>query len=150
MQPSRLIHNPKSITLRSESCDGLPGASESAGVISLLLHRAPEGPRGLYSLRGSSHSEAPHLDRGTGGEAGHPRHQALCSFEGAEIPRARFSYGRRPDSISPAALLARGGGWQVLSLQVKSRSFTIPLYRSCLMRWGSASLMPLTRASGIT
>jgi hypothetical protein len=50
------------------------------------------------------------LDRGTGGEAGHPRHQALCSFEGAEIPRARSSYGRRPDSTSPAALL--GGGWQ--------------------------------------
>ena len=36
------------------------------------------------------------------------------------------------------------------SLQVKSRSFTISLYRSCLTRWGSASLMPLTRASGIT
>ena len=34
-------------------------------------------------------------------------------------------------------------------LQVKSRSFTIPLYRSCLtsLRWGSASLMPLTRAT---
>jgi hypothetical protein len=63
-----------------------------------------------------SESEASHLDRGTGppppgGEAGHPRHQALCSFEGAEILRARrFSLGRRPDSISPAALL--GGGWQ--------------------------------------
>lgn len=57
-----------------------------------------------------SHSEASHLDRGTGGEAGHPRHQALCSFEGAEILRARLSYGRRPDSISSAALL--GGGWQ--------------------------------------
>jgi hypothetical protein len=57
--------------------------------------------------------EASHLDRGTGGEAGHPRQQALCSFEGAEIPRARFSYGRRPDSesISPVALL--GGGWQL-------------------------------------
>jgi hypothetical protein len=51
-----------------------------------------------------SESEASHLrvdsDRGTGGEAasGHPRHQALCSFEleGAEpgILRARFSYGR--------------------------------------------------------
>ncbi len=66
-----------------------------------------------------SHSEASHLDRGTGGKAGHPRHQALCSFEGAEILcsfegaeilRACLSYGRRPDSISPAALL--GGGWQ--------------------------------------
>jgi hypothetical protein len=58
------------------------------------------------------------------GRFGHPRHQALCSlewvmkllskkkksFEGAEILGARFSYGRRPDSISPAALL--GGGWQ--------------------------------------
>ena len=57
-----------------------------------------------------SHSKASHLDRGTGGEAGHPRHQALCSFDGAEILRARHSYGRRPDSISLAALL--GGGWQ--------------------------------------
>jgi hypothetical protein len=52
-----------------------------------------------------SHSEASHLDRGTGGEAGHPRHQALCSFEGAEILRARLSYGRRPDSISSAKVL---------------------------------------------
>ena len=53
------------------------------------------------------HSEASHLDQGTGGEAGHPRHpsQALCSFEGAGILRARLSYGRRPDSISSAALL---------------------------------------------
>ncbi len=63
-----------------------------------------------------SHSEASHLDRGTRGEAGLPRHhddQALCSFEGAEIltiRAARLSYGRRPDSISSAALL--GGGWQ--------------------------------------
>ncbi len=52
-----------------------------------------------------SHSEASHLDRGTGGEAGHPRHQALCSFQGAEILRARLSYGRRPVSISSAALV---------------------------------------------
>jgi hypothetical protein len=63
-----------------------------------------------------SHSEASHLDRGAGGEAGHPRHQALCSFEpkGAEILKARFSYGRRlgPDSISQAALALLGGGWQ--------------------------------------
>jgi hypothetical protein len=38
--------------------------------------------------------------------------EALCSFEpeGAEILRERLSYGRRPDSISPAALL--GSGWQ--------------------------------------
>ncbi len=47
-----------------------------------------------------------------GVHTGHPRHQALCSFEGAETLRARLSYRRRPDSpaISPAALL--GGGWQ--------------------------------------
>ncbi len=41
------------------------------------------------------------------------------------------------------------GWWMASSLQVKPRSFTIPLYRSCLTRWGSASWMPLTRASGI-
>ncbi len=40
------------------------------------------------------HSEASHLGRGTGGEAGHPRHQALCSSADAEILRARPSYGR--------------------------------------------------------
>jgi hypothetical protein len=38
------------------------------------------------------------------------KHQALCSLEGAEIPRPRLSYGCRPDSISPAALL--DSGWQ--------------------------------------
>jgi hypothetical protein len=42
--------------------------------------------------------------------------RALCSFEGAEILRARLSQaasdGRRPDSISPAALL--GSGWQAV------------------------------------
>ena len=47
-----------------------------------------------------------------GGEAGHPRHQALCSFEGAEILRACLSYGRRPDSISTAALLGVVDGKQ--------------------------------------
>ncbi len=56
------------------------------------------------------HTRKHHISRRAGGEAGHPRHQALGSFEGAEIPRARLSNGRRPDSISPAALL--GGGWQ--------------------------------------
>ena len=35
------------------------------------------------------------------------------------------------------------GWWMASSLQVKPRSFTIPLYKSCLTRWGSASLMPL-------
>ncbi len=97
-----------------------------------------------------SHSEASHLDRG----------EALCSFEGAaEILRERFSYGRRPDSrairVSPAALRLLGGGWQA-ALRVrftKPRSFAtrIPLsrYRSRLTRRGSASLMPLTRTSGI-
>jgi hypothetical protein len=135
----------------TDHCRGEHEASESLQrfhrkcIPSRIMCRGPHSP---------SHSEASHLDRGTGGEAGHPRthprHQpeALCSFEGAEIPRACLSYGRtgtgRPDSISPAALL--GGGWQALpsSLQVKPRSFTIQLYRSCLTRWGSASLMPLT------
>ena len=55
------------------------------------------------------HSKASHLDRGTRSEAGYPQHQALFSFEGAEILRARLSYGRRPDSVSPAALLGSGG-----------------------------------------
>ncbi len=41
-------------------------------------------------------------DRGTGGEAGHPRHQALCSFEGAEILRARLSLA--PLSACPLQL----------------------------------------------
>jgi hypothetical protein len=40
--------------------------------------------------------------------------------------------------------------WASLQVVVKSRSLTILLYRSCLARsrWGSASLMPLTRATG--
>jgi hypothetical protein len=85
---------------------------------------------------------------------GHPRcpSLALCSFEGAEILRPRFSYGRRQTglpAISPAALLAPGW-WMASSLQVKPRFFTISLYRSRLTRRGPASLMPLTRASGIT
>jgi hypothetical protein len=77
-----------------------------------LLQRLHRKCIRIMTMQGHSppHSEASHLDKGTGGEAGHPRHQALCSFEGAEILRARLSYGRRPDAISPVALL--GSGWQ--------------------------------------
>jgi hypothetical protein len=51
------------------------------------------------------HTRKHRISTGTRGEG----HQALFSFEGAEIPRARPSYGRRPDSVSPAALLGSGG-----------------------------------------
>jgi hypothetical protein len=59
---------------------------------------------------------ASHLDRGTGGEAGHPRHQALRSFEGAEILRARLSYGRRSTGLH--LFCSAVGWWMASSLQV--------------------------------
>ncbi len=63
---------------------------------------------GSCSVQGHSppsHSEASHLDRGAGGEAGHPRHQALCSFEGAETPRA--GHVSRMDADWTPSLLQR-------------------------------------------
>ncbi len=55
--------------------------------------------------------------------SGHPRHQALCSFEGAEILRPRLSYGCRPDSISPAALL--GSGIRVDGKQPRAKPLSV-------------------------
>jgi hypothetical protein len=81
-----------------------------------------------------------------GGEAasGHPRHQALCSFdsEGADseilVPRARFSYGRtgRPDSISPASLSAAllGGGLRSDSDGKQPSGKTKVLYDSAVQK----------------
>jgi hypothetical protein len=66
------------------------------------------------------HSEASHLDRDTGGKAGHPRHRALCSFEGAEILWARLSYGRRPDGLHHSCSAV--GPWMASSLQVDRRT----------------------------
>ena len=75
------------------------------------------------------HSEASHLDRGSGGQLEarhHPvtvpstmpiRHYALKLDGAGEILRARPSHGpydgRRPDSISTAARL--GSGWEAAS-----------------------------------
>ena len=73
-------------------------ASRRAGDIWHLP--SEEGLGDLWVIH-LTHSEASHLeseilDRGTGGEAGHPRHQALlCSFEGAEIIAKLESRGSR-------------------------------------------------------
>ena len=105
----QVARDPHSVTQRHRQPEWQRAGPLTEWASAELELQAAEG-----QASGPRHSEASHLDGGTGGEAGHPRHQALCSFEGAEILqlrlRACLSYGRRPDSISSAALL--GCGWQ--------------------------------------
>ena len=81
--------------------------------------------------------------------ATHKRTNLPAESGKCEAKARSFKFTQPPAADSPHCTHKVLNMYCTYTTSSRTASFTIPLYRSCLARWGSASLMLLTKASGM-